>query len=116
MNLEDRFKFIDDLSILEIVNLLTIGLSSYIVKGHVEADIPEHNQYIPPENLKSQEWLNKINEWTVSQKMLINEKKTKTMIFNYTKNYQFTTRLAINDKNIEVIDSTRLWVLSLLMI
>ena len=108
VNVEDRFKFIDDLSILEIVNLLTIGLSSYNVKGHVAADIPEHNQYIPPENLKSQEWLDKINEWTVIQKMLINEKKTKTIIFNYTNNYQFTTRLAINDKRIEVIDSTRL--------
>ena len=43
-----------------------------------------------------------------NQKMLINEKKTKTIIFNYTDNYQFTTRLSINDKNIEVIDSTKL--------
>ena len=40
--------------------------------------------------------------------MQINEKKTKTMIFNYTNNYKFTTRLTINDKNVEVIDSTRL--------
>jgi hypothetical protein len=108
VSVEDRFKFIDDLSILEIVNLLTIGLSSYNVKGHVASDIPEHNQYIPPENLKSQEWLDMINEWTINQKMQINEKKTKTVIFNYTNNYQFTTRLSINDNNIEVIDSTRL--------
>ena len=40
--------------------------------------------------------------------MMVNEKKTKTMIFNYTNNYQFTTRLSINDKPIEVINSTRL--------
>ena len=31
----DRFKFVDDLTILEIVNLLTIGLSSYNIKNHV---------------------------------------------------------------------------------
>ena len=108
VNEEDRFKFIDDLSILEIVKLITIGLSSFNVRGQVPTDIPDHNQYIPPQNLKSQEWLNIINEWTVNQKMLVNEKKTKAMIFNFTKNYQFTTRLSINNKGIEVIDSTRL--------
>ena len=40
--------------------------------------------------------------------MLINEKKSKTMIFNYTDNYQFSTRLSINDQLLEVIDSTKL--------
>ena len=40
--------------------------------------------------------------------MLINGKKTKTMIFNYTDKYQFTTRLQLNDKTVEVIKSTKL--------
>ena len=104
----DRFKFIDDLSVLEIVNLLTVGLTSYNLKQQVPADIPVHNQFIPPENLKSQEWLTEINHWTLKQKMLINEKKSKTLIFNYTNNYQFTTRLSINDQPLEVIKSTKL--------
>ena len=104
----DRFKFLDDLSILEIINLLTIGISSFNVKHQVANDIPQHNQYIPPENLKTQAWLNSINEWTNNQKMKINEKKTKCMIFNYSNNYQFTTRLTINEHPIEVIKSTRL--------
>ena len=104
----DRFKFIDDLSVLEIVNLLTVGLTSYNLKQQVPADIPVHNQCIPPENLKSQEWLSEINDWTLKQKMLINEKKSKTLIFNYTNNYQFTTRLSINDQPLEVIKSTKL--------
>ena len=69
----DRFKFIDDLSALEIVNLLTVGICSLNLKQQVPSDVPVHNQYIPPENLKSQTWLNNINEWTVKQKMLINE-------------------------------------------
>ena len=105
---EDRFKFIDDLSVLEIINLITIGLSSFNIKGQVPSDIPSHNQFIPPQNLKSQKWLDEINEWTINQKMLVNEKKSKTIIFNFTKNYQFTTRLTINNKDVEVIDSTRL--------
>ena len=104
----ERFKFLDDLSILEIVNLLTIGITSYNLKYQIPSDVPQHNQYIPSENLESQEWLNKINQWTINQKMMVNEKKTKTMIFNSTHNYQFTTRLSINDKPIEVINSTKL--------
>ena len=72
----DRFRFVDDLSVLEIVNLITNGLTSYNLKQHVPSDLPVHNQFIPPENLQSQNWLNKINQWTVNQKMKINETKT----------------------------------------
>ena len=82
VNQEDRFKFIDDLTILEIINLLTVGLSSFNVKSQVPTDILENNQYIPPQNLKSQEYLNQISLWTRNQKMLINQKKSKSMIFN----------------------------------
>ena len=82
----DRFRFIDDLSVLEIVNLLTVGLTSFHLKQQVPNDIPVHNQFIPPDNLESQKWLDNINAWTIKQKMMLNEKKTKTMIFNYTHN------------------------------
>ena len=58
--------------------------------------------------LKSQEWLDNINLWTKNHKMLLNETKSKTMIFNYTNNHQFTTRLSVNDQNIEVVESTKL--------
>ena len=104
----DRFKFVDDLSILEIVNLLTVGITSFNLKQQVPTDIPLHNQFIPAENLQSQEWLYQINDWTENQQMLINEKKTKTIIFNYTDNYQFTTRLKIKNHPVEVIDNARL--------
>jgi hypothetical protein len=57
---------------------------------------------------KSQEWLDTINEWTVNQKMMLNTNKTKTMIFNYTDNFQFMTRLRVENEPIEVIDSTKL--------
>ena len=38
----------------------------------------------------------------------INQKKTKVMIFNLTKNYQFTTRLSLNGENVEVVSQTKL--------
>ena len=108
MDVNDRFKFIDDLSILEIVNLLTVGLTSYNLKQHIPSDIPVHNQYIPPANLQSQSWLDSINVWTENQKMLINEKKTTNMIFNFTENYQFSTRLMLNNQIVEILESTKL--------
>ena len=79
---EDRFKFVDDLTVLEIVNLLTIGISSFNIKNQVPSDILDNNQFIPSCNLKSQDFLDEINVWT---KMKINQKKSKTFVFNYTK-------------------------------
>ena len=38
--------------------------------------------------------------------MKINEKKTKFIIFNFTKKYQFGTRLYINNQPIEMIEHT----------
>ena len=40
--------------------------------------------------------------------MIINEKKTKTMLINFTEKYQFATRLQLKDENVEVINSTKL--------
>ena len=105
---DDRFKFVDDLTILEIVNLLTIGLSSYNVKHQVPNDIGEDNHFIPPDNLKSQEYLNEINEWTKNKEMMINQAKSKTMLFNFTTKYQFNTRLKINNQILETVKETRL--------
>ena len=67
---DDRLKFVDDLPILEIANLLTIGLSSYNVKQQVPNYIAEDNQYISPENLKSQKYLDEIYQWTKDKKNL----------------------------------------------
>ena len=108
MGVIDRFKFVDDLSILEVINLLTVGISSFNLKSQVPTDIPLHNQFIHPENLRSQAWIDEIDNWTENQQMIINQKKTKTMIFNYTENHQFTTRLLLKNEIVEVIDSTRL--------
>ena len=46
--------------------------------------------------------------WTENQKMMINKKKTKTMIFNFTENLRFSTRLHIKDENIDIVDHTKL--------
>ena len=105
---EDRIKFVDDLSTLEVINLIKIGLSSFHFHNQIVSDIPTHGQYIKSGHLKSQEYLKKINEWSEKQKMVISEKKTKAMIFNWTDNYQFTTRLQLKGENIEIVDKMKI--------
>ena len=55
-----------------------------------------------------QKGLDQINKSTENQKMIINEKKTKTMLINFTEKYQFATRLQLKDENVEVINITKL--------
>ena len=105
---QDRFKFVDDLSFLEIIYLLNIGISSYNIKAHVPSDIPTHNQFIQNSNLKSQNYLEKINQWTIKQKMKLNVKKTKTMLFNFSKKHQFATKLNIMNTDIDMVKETTL--------
>ena len=56
----DRFKFVDDLTFLEIIWLLNVGIATYNVKAHVPSDIPAHNQLIVPENLQTSKYLEDI--------------------------------------------------------
>ena len=108
INESERFKFVDDLSFLEIIQLLTVGLATYNIKQHVPSNIPVHNQILKPEHLKSQQHLNVINEWTKNQKMKLNLKKTKNMIFNFSKRFQFCTNISLEDEIIETEQETKL--------
>jgi hypothetical protein len=104
----ERFKFVDDLTFLEVIYLLNVGIASYNVRQHVPSNIPTHNQIIPSNNLKSQQNLHVINEWTKKKKMKLNVKKTKNMIFNFTEKNQFTTSLSVDDQSVEVVKETKL--------
>jgi hypothetical protein len=78
------------------------------VKQHVPSDVPVSNLFLQKEHLKTQENLTVINNWTKDNKMILNQKKTKTMIFNFSRKYPFSTRVETNGENIEVIDKTKL--------
>ena len=103
-----RFKFVDDLTILEKINLLMIGLASVNVHQSVPSEIPIHNQIIPSQHLKMQKYLKEIQNWTENQKMLLNKRKTKAMIFNFSKKHQFTTSLTIDDEKLEIVEEAKL--------
>ena len=106
MDESERFKFVDDLTFLEIIYPLNVGLATYNVKQHIPSEFPTHNQIIISDNLKSHKHLNVINDWTKKKKMKIHVKKTKKMIFSFTKKFQFTTKLAVRNQPIEIVKET----------
>ena len=100
---DDKFKFIDDLSFREIINLISLGLSSFHFKSQVPSDINiSHNQFLS----ESQAYINEINDWTKSNLMKLSTEKSKFM--NLTDNYKFNTRLSIENNQLEQTKETRL--------
>jgi hypothetical protein len=90
------------------VNLISIGLSSHNTRQQVPNDVPTHGQIILSSLLLSQKYIDEIQRWTVAQEMIISEKKTKSMIVNFTNNYQFHTRLQLKGHAIEVVDKIKI--------
>ena len=74
-----------------------------IIKYRIASDVAQHNQFIPPANLKSQQYLDNLSEWTDINLMKLNVKKSKYMTVNFTKNYQFSTRLCLDGNNLEEV-------------
>jgi hypothetical protein len=82
---EDRFKYIDDLSILQLV-LLAGLVTDYNFYNHVASDIATNQNFLPPQNFESQSNLDSVKQWTDNKLMKLNEKKSKVIIFNFTHN------------------------------
>ena len=74
INEEDRFKFVDDLTSLKIINLLCIQISAYGIRSHVPSDIPVHNDYIKRELFQSQKNISLLNNGTKKKKYFEYEK------------------------------------------
>ena len=51
---DNRFKYVYDLTTLETINLLSVGMPSYYFKQHIPSDVPMDGYFIPKENLQSQ--------------------------------------------------------------
>ena len=105
---ENIFKFVDDKTTLEIVNLLSIGIASHNPRSRVPSNVLSSNIFIPSENLKTQDHLNKIQQWTNEKKMKLNVSKTKNIIFNFSKNMQFSTDIRLDGEMIETVSEAKL--------
>ena len=106
--INEKFKFIDDLTLIEVINLLTVGISSYNLKNHVPSDIPIHNGYIEASHLKSQKYVNELVDWTNKNQMKLNNEKSSIMIFNSRKKLSFSTRIRMGGKILPVAKKIKL--------
>jgi hypothetical protein len=105
---EQRYKWLDDLTALEVINLLTVGISCYNLKAHVASDIPVHNGFIHQQNLQTRSNIDKIYQWTKDKKIKLNHKKSSLMCFNFNNNFQFTTRITMEGNTLPIIQQTKL--------
>ena len=72
------------------------------------SNVPVHNQFIPSENLKTQRYLEDINNWTEKNKMQINQKKTLNIQFNFTKDKQFSAEIVLKKEKLQSVSQTKL--------
>ena len=79
IGVDDKFKFIDDLSLLDVINLILQGISSYNPKQQVPSDIAIGNKCLHSDHLQSQGYLDNLSDWTTSKEMKLNCDKSKYM-------------------------------------
>ena len=103
---EDRFKYIDDLSVLHLICLAGL-LVEYNFFEHVASDVGIDDKYLPSSNYQTQEHLNFISNWTSQNLMRLNEAKSNYMVFSRSKE-KFATRLSINSVKLDRISVTKL--------
>ena len=103
---EDRFKYIDDLSVLQLICLAGL-LTDYNFFEHVASDIGIDQQFLPTDTYQTQEHLNFISNWTNENLMKLNEAKSNYTIFSRAKE-NFATRLKIDQVNLDRIPVTKL--------
>ena len=85
---EDRYKYFDDLSVLELVMLGGL-LSSYNFKDHVASDISIDQKFLSPSHFKSQQYLTSIASWTQENLMKLNIEKSNYVYYFFSIQSQF---------------------------
>ena len=103
---ENKFKYIDDLEIIELV-CLAGALQDYNFSQHIASDVGTHQKFLPSSTYTMQTTLNNLSHWTEENKMAINEEKSNFMIVTRSKT-EFKTRLEINSKNLAQVKEAKL--------
>ena len=98
-NQKDRFKYFDDLNLVELV-LLCDKLVPYDFISHVPSDIGINHLYLPSDTYQMQSNLQDISDWTSQNLMLLNERKSSYIVFIRSKS-DFSTRLSLNGVSLE---------------
>ena len=102
----DRYKYIDDLTILQLICLSGL-LQEFNFKEQVASDVGVGQFYLPSDAYQTQSKLNQIAKWSEENLVKLNEQKCSYLIFSRTKE-PFSTRLALNNCKLDQISATKL--------
>ena len=105
---ELHLKYVDDLVLLE-----TVSLKSQLNKVPKDAQQPytyhgRTGHELLPENSKVFQTLQETEHYAEKNKMKINFKKTKLMIFNPARSVDFCPSFSLNDNELETVEETKL--------
>ena len=103
---EDRYKYIDDLTILELI-LLSGLLVEFDCHKTVPSDVGTDHLYLPPASCSTQSSLNSIASWTNQNMMQINVDKTSYMIFSRSQT-EFKTRLTVDNAKLDQVHEAKI--------
>ena len=101
-------KYVDDLTFLEVVKLKQKLIPQPVFIGPPNFH-ERHGLCLPPNSTITQHKLGDLKDFTDSNEMKINDKKTKVMPFNFTKKLDFIPELYFPDcESLDVIYQTKL--------
>ena len=103
---EDRYKYCDDLTILELV-MLGHFLKEYNFMNPVASDIALGQRFLPNYELTTKTNLDQISLWTENNLMQLNKSKTNYLIFARSRE-DYATRLTIDSTKIDRKKVTKL--------
>ena len=103
---EDRFKYIDDLQLLELV-MLTGLLKDYDTYMHIPSDVPLDHKFLQGSDTLMQSYLDQIAVWTSQNLMKLNPEKSNYLLFSRAKE-SFVTRLTVNGTKIDQKEASKI--------
>ena len=96
---DDRYKYIDDLTLLQLVCLAGL-LTDYNFTNHVASDIGIGQSFLPADSYPTQDHLNFVANWSDEHLVKLNEEKCNYMVFTRSRE-DFSTRLTVNNCTLE---------------
>jgi hypothetical protein len=106
-----HLKYIDDLSYLTSIDLkskLAVNLDTNPIRPLAYHDRTGH--FLPKEHCEISDQLDKLNNFVRENEMRINGEKTRVMLFNTAKKWDFTPTVSLGntDANLEVVEQLKL--------
>ena len=105
---EIHLKYVDDLSIAETVNMKDLGTTPVESRPQPDPFHARTGHVLKPEQSRVYSQLLRTQRYAIDNGMKVNPKKTKLMIFNPAKAYDFMPSFPFNNQEIELVEETKL--------